>query len=148
MLSSAPQHLDGGRLADKFGFNRVIRFFSSGFAPCLLIFLLTKSVILATLMLIPLAFAINGPYSTMVALGQKFLPNRIGLSSGITLGVTISLGGVVAPALGWIADTYSLMSAMYVMVAGGVLTAVLAYTIPKPQEDLVPPTEAVPKEAR
>ncbi len=132
----------GGRWADRFGFNRIIRLFTSCFVPSLAVFLLTKSILLATLMLIPLAFAVNGPYSTMVALGQKFLPNRIGLSSGITLGVAISLGGVVAPALGKVADAYGLMSAMLVILAAGAVTTILAFLIPKPREAKAPPVSA------
>jgi len=130
-VSCALATLAGGRLADKFGFNRIIRIFTTGFIPFLAIFLFAKSVILATLMLIPLAFTINGPYSTMVALGQKFLPNRIGLSSGITLGIAISLGGVVVPILGKMADTYGLMSAMYIVAAAGILTTVLDLSDPE-----------------
>jgi FSR family fosmidomycin resistance protein-like MFS transporter len=136
----------GGRLADRFGFNRIIRIFMISFIPSIAIFLLTKSVFLATLMLIPLAFTVNGPYSTMVALGQTFLPNRIGLSSGITLGVAISLGGVVAPGLGKIADTYGLMTAMLVVGASGAIAAILALFIPKPKEMRGKPAEVAMKE--
>jgi FSR family fosmidomycin resistance protein-like MFS transporter len=134
-VSCALATLAGGRLADKMGYTRLMRIFTNGFVPCIIIFLLTRSVLIATLMLIPLAFAVNGPYSTMVALGQRFLPNRVGLASGITLGVAISLGGVVAPLLGWVADNYGLMSTMYIIAGCGLLATIFTYMVPTLPED-------------
>lgn len=66
----------------------------------------------------------------MIALGQKFLPNHIGTSSGIMLGLAVSVGGMVAPGIGWVGDNYGLEQAMWVVAGFAALTMVLAFLIP------------------
>jgi FSR family fosmidomycin resistance protein-like MFS transporter len=41
-------------------------------------------------------------------LGQIYLPNRVGLSSGVTLGLAVAIGGGAAPIIGKIADIYGI----------------------------------------
>jgi FSR family fosmidomycin resistance protein-like MFS transporter len=52
-----------------------------------------------------------------VTLGQDYLPTRIGTSSGVTLGLAISVGGLVAPGLGALADATSLRVSILVLLA-------------------------------
>ena len=92
-----------------------------------------KGLTLATLMLIPLAFAINLCFSTMVTIGQAFLPNHIGFASGVTMGMGISVGGVAAPILGRVSDLYGLTTAFYIIIALACLTAIPGYLIPRHQ---------------
>ena len=127
--------LCGGRLADRYGFNRVIKAGFTTLPPLLLLFALTKNAAVATLLIIPIALSLSGPYSTMIALGQKFLPNRIGMSSGITLGLTISVGGMLAPGFGWIGDRFGLSVAMYTVAGVALLASVCAYQIPIPKAE-------------
>jgi FSR family fosmidomycin resistance protein-like MFS transporter len=44
------------------------------------------------------------PFSLQITLGQDYLPSRVGTASGITLGLTVSIGGLASPALGYLAD--------------------------------------------
>jgi FSR family fosmidomycin resistance protein-like MFS transporter len=66
-------------------------------------------------------------------MGQRFLPNQVGLASGITLGVAISIGGIVAPLLGHVADGYGLPSALTVLTALTVPAFLLTWMLPRPQ---------------
>ena len=54
---------------------------------------MVKNVQVATLLLIPIGLALFGTYSPAIVMGQNYLPNRVGLSSGITLGVAVAIGG-------------------------------------------------------
>ena len=132
-VAGAIATLSGGHLADRFGFNRVIRICFTALPPLLLFFCLSGSARLATLLLIPIALSISGPQATMIALGQKFLPNRIGTASGITLGLTVSIGGMLAPGLGWIGDHFGLSAAMYTIAAVALLATLFAYRTPAPK---------------
>jgi len=59
-----------------------------------------------------LGIVLFAPFAVQVTLGQDFLPNRIGIASGVTLGLATSAGGVVAPLFGLLADTYGLPTAL------------------------------------
>ncbi|HEY2202400.1 MAG TPA: hypothetical protein VGH56_10945, partial [Solirubrobacteraceae bacterium] len=41
-------------------------------------------------------------------MGQEYLPGRIGVASGVTIGLSIGLGGIGAPLLGLIANAHGL----------------------------------------
>ena len=123
--------LIAGRMADRFGFRKLIRGGFLFLLPLLGIFAFTTNVAVATLLLVFIGIALYAPFSPMVVMGQKYLPNRIGLASGVTLGLTITVGGLAAPFLGWIADLYGLLSVMYTLAACAVLPAFLALALPK-----------------
>jgi MFS transporter, FSR family, fosmidomycin resistance protein len=72
--------------------------------------------------------AIDGPFSTTVVFGQALLPGRAGLASGITLGLAIGLGGLVATAL---ADATSLSTTLELLPLFAVASPALALTLPR-----------------
>lgn len=95
----------GGMLADRAGYSRVIRLAYALCLPALLLFPWMKSPWTAGLLLAPLAVGLFSPFSAMVVLGQKYLARNMGFASGVTLGLALSVGGMVTPLLGRIADT-------------------------------------------
>ncbi len=134
-VAGAVATLSGGHLADRFGFNRMIKICFTALPPLLLLFCLSGGARIATLLLIPIALSINGPHGIMIALGQKFLPGRIGTASGISLGLTVSIGGMLAPGLGWIGDHFGLSAAMYTIAGVACLAMLFAYRTPMPREE-------------
>jgi FSR family fosmidomycin resistance protein-like MFS transporter len=64
-------------------------------------------------------------------LGQKYLPNYIGLSSGVTLGLSVAFGGITVPLLGKIADLYGIWWALAVVASLPVLTTGMSLTLPE-----------------
>lgn len=52
------------------------------------------------------------PFSLHVTLGQDYLPRRVGTASGVTLGLTVSVGGLASPLIGAAADAASLQVAL------------------------------------
>ncbi|MDR1285624.1 MAG: MFS transporter [Campylobacteraceae bacterium] len=121
----------GGRFADKYGFNRVIKICFLALLPAVLLFLQTDNAFLAVLFIIPMAIALNGAGSVMIVMGQSFLPNRIGFAAGITMGLGVSIGGAAMPFIGFIGDKFELPSAMYTLAFFAFLTLVFAFIIPK-----------------
>jgi FSR family fosmidomycin resistance protein-like MFS transporter len=65
----------------------------------------------------------------MIVLGQKYLPGRLGFASGVTLGLGVSIGGMVAPLVGSYADSAGLAAALrllsFVPLAGALVTLTL-----------------------
>jgi FSR family fosmidomycin resistance protein-like MFS transporter len=72
------------------------------------------------------------PFSLQVTLGQDYLPSRIGTASGVTLGLTVSIGGLVSPLLGHLADNTGLQAALTPLIAMPALSWLLFRTLPEP----------------
>jgi len=67
----------------------------------------------------------------MVVTGQHYLPTHVGLASGVTLGLAISVGGLAAPVLVKLADFSGFHPVMYVIAAIAVIPAVMAFFLPR-----------------
>ncbi|XNL81935.1 MFS transporter [Actinomadura madurae] len=72
------------------------------------------------------------PFSLQVTLGQDYLPTRVGTASGVTLGLTVSIGGLAGPVLGSVADATSLRTALTPLIAMPALAWLLIRTLPEP----------------
>jgi FSR family fosmidomycin resistance protein-like MFS transporter len=129
----------GGRLADRYGRLTVVR------RAYALTVLAVAGVVLvpgpAVYLFVALASAgLYVPFALHVTLGQDYLPGRVGTASGVTLGLTVSVGGLAAPALGALADSTSLRTALVPLIVlpalGGLLLRGLRE--PAPAERLVP----------
>ena len=108
--------ITGGRLADRFGRLPVTRVSLAATVVSLLAVALTP-LPWAFLPIAVTGFVLFQSFSLTVTLGQDYLPTRIGTSSGVTLGLAISVGGLVAPGLGALADATSLRVSLLVLLA-------------------------------
>jgi FSR family fosmidomycin resistance protein-like MFS transporter len=134
MLGSAVAGtLIGGWLSDRHGPLAVTRLGFVGTTVCLGLLCLASNAVVATLLLVPLGVVMALTGSPVVVLGQAYLPNRVGTASGVTIGLAVSVGGVVAPILGHWADTAGLGIIFPVVTGLAGLAAVLAYLLPQPR---------------
>lgn len=129
-LSGAVATLIGGNLADKYGFNKTIRTGLVLVIPCLIAVTLSRNVLLSTILLIPTAMFLNFAFSPSVALGQKFVPNHLGLASGITMGLASSFGGIVSPMLGKVADNAGIPVVMWILVVLSAVACMCSFFVP------------------
>ena len=72
--------------------------------PLLAVFLAVRQPAAAVPVLACVGFVTVGNFSLTVVMGQSLLPSRPGLASGITLGLAIGIGGLIAAALGPVAQ--------------------------------------------
>ena len=84
----------------------------------------------ATIVLGLVGFVTIASFSITIVLGQAYLPSRVGLASGVTLGLAIGLGGVAATALGVIADAAGLHAVLWTVAVLPVPAVVLAVSLP------------------
>jgi FSR family fosmidomycin resistance protein-like MFS transporter len=122
--------LIGGFLADRYGYIKILRISSLSFIPFLALFTFIPDLRLSTILLIPLGFTLFLCFSTVITLGQAFIPNHIGFASGITMGMGVSVGGVTAPLLGKIGDLYGLTAVFYALIALACITAATGSLVP------------------
>jgi len=131
--SGVAGNLLGGRLADRLGQLKVMRAGYLLLVPLLPALVWVEKPWLAMILLVPIGLSLSATYSPSVVMGQRYLPLRIGLSSGVTLGVAVAIGGVAAPVLGKLADTFGIWSALAGVALVPVAAAGLALTLPEPR---------------
>ncbi|MEU6257072.1 MFS transporter [Streptomyces sp. NPDC047043] len=128
--------LAGGRLADRYGRVTVVR------RSYVLTVLAVAGVVLVPGPVVYLFVALTSaglyvPFALHITLGQDFLPRRMGTASGVTLGLTVSVGGLAAPAVGALADATSLQTALVPLIALPALGRLLLCGLREP----MPPVE-------
>jgi MFS transporter, FSR family, fosmidomycin resistance protein len=132
-LAGVIGNLLGGRLADRIGHPRVASLGFCALIPLLPALVLMTQASAALAVLVLMGFALSATYSPVIVLGQRYLPNHVGLSSGVTLGLAITFGGVTTPLLGWMADHYGLWGALASLCLVPILATGLALTLPAPE---------------
>ena len=144
LLAGVVGTLSGGVIADRFG-RRIVLFGSTAAAAGLtgLLVALTHNgnLLLAIPLLLVTGFAFVASQSAFVVLGQEYLPNRMGLASGVTLGLAVSLGGAFSPAMGAIADAHGISATILAAGALSVIAALIAVTLPGERRVLAPVAE-------
>jgi FSR family fosmidomycin resistance protein-like MFS transporter len=123
--------LIGGRLADRIPRPTVVAVAVALTVPLLLLLLAMPAPLAANIVLVPLALVLYVPTSLMVVMGQEYLPRRVGTASGVTLGLAVSVGGVVTPLLGFVADQSGLRTAMLLLVLVPAIATPLAFSLPR-----------------
>jgi FSR family fosmidomycin resistance protein-like MFS transporter len=124
----------GGLIADRTGFIPVLRASFLVMIPAMALFVNSTSVWLASILLVPVAVSIFLPYSPIVVLGQAYLGKNAGFASGVTLGLSTTIGGILAPVVGWAADQWGLVTALQILWIAGVMGSVAAFTLKEPKD--------------
>jgi MFS transporter, FSR family, fosmidomycin resistance protein len=119
-----------GPLADRFGRRTVVGASMLVLPPLIYSFTLAGPFV-GMALLVLVGAATVGTFGITVVMGQEYLPGRIGLAAGVTMGLSIGLGGVGAPLLGLVADSAGLSFTMMVIAALPVLGLLLALTLPR-----------------
>ncbi len=122
--------LAGGWFADRYGYRKTLLLGNLLLVPFLAVVAFSGSIYAVYAMLIPLAFAMLAPYSSFVVIGQEYLAKNIGFASGVTLGLSMSIGGIATPALGHFADSYGISSVMSLLVLLAALCAGATFLLP------------------
>jgi FSR family fosmidomycin resistance protein-like MFS transporter len=129
LASGAVGTLVGGVLVDRWGPRTVLVGTQVVLVPLLLMLPLAGTAG-ATALLALVGFTTIASFSITIVLGQAYLPSRVGLASGITLGLAIGLGGVAATALGLVADAAGLEAVLWTIAVLPVPALLLSLTLP------------------
>jgi FSR family fosmidomycin resistance protein-like MFS transporter len=135
LLTGVGGTLLGGHLADRFDRRRIVGASLAisllGAAALALAGAYAPSFPLIVVLSSLLGFGVSLSAGVIVVLGQEYLPHRVGVASGMTLGLAVTLGGVAAPVFGAIGDRYG-MIAVFATVAGmALLSGALSLALPQ-----------------
>ena len=125
--------LIGGLLADRFGYLKVVQISYALLAPMVAVLSQTTDATTGYWLMVPIGFAMFAPFSSVVVLGQIYLARSIGFASGVTLGLSFSVGGILVPLLGWFADSHGLTVTMELLTVIAVAAALSSFFLPKPE---------------
>ena len=123
----------GGALSDKLGFLKTVRLGNLIFLPSILVFIFVPNIWGFFGAMIPMAFGVFSQYGPITVLGQKYLAKNAGFASGITLGLGITLGGLVAPYIGHLADIYDVQTALMTLIPVGLMGLLMSLWLKEPK---------------
>jgi FSR family fosmidomycin resistance protein-like MFS transporter len=133
LFAGAVGTLLGGRLADRVG-RRTVLFASFVVAtPLIFVYVLAGGLVGA----VALAFAgaaIIGTFGVSLVMSQEYMPGRVGMASGLSIGMAIGLGGVAALTLGALADVVDLKTAVLCTAAGPAACLLLTPLLPSSRQ--------------
>jgi len=130
LVAGALGTLVGGRLVDRVGRRQVLVGSILAQIPLLLGFMVAPTELVAGIFLTLIGFVTVMSFSVGVVMGQEYLPSRLGIASGVTLGLAIGLGGIAAALFGVLADHTSLETVMWVIAALPLAGLAIALTLP------------------
>ncbi len=101
----------GGPLADRFGKKTIIVFSMLGSAPLALL-LPHVSLVWVIPLFLCIGFISSSSFSVIVVYAQELVPGKVGMVSGLIVGLAFGLGALGSVVLGKLADIYSLQFIM------------------------------------
>ena len=120
----------GGALADRVGQRRIIIVSMLLSIPPLLLFAAFPGNQAFAYGLL-FGATCDASLSVTLVIAQRLLPGRVGVASGVILGLGFVTGGIGVPITGWIADGVGIQSALMILAVLPVVPALLALTIPR-----------------
>jgi MFS transporter, FSR family, fosmidomycin resistance protein len=137
LLAGAIGTIAGGPLADRFGRRPVLLGSFTTATPLILAYVLVGGPI-GEVALVLSGAAIIGTFGVTLVMSQEYMPARIGMASGLSIGTAIGLGGVAALTLGALADAVDLETAVLATATGPALALLLTLALPPARARLVP----------
>ena len=129
LLAGGLGTLAAGPLADHFGRRPVLLVNTAVTTPLILVFVAVGGAV-GAIALAGVGISVISTFGVTMVMAQEYLPSRIGMASGLSIGLSIGLGGVGAVALGAVADSIDLRAAMYVAAGAAAVALVLAALLP------------------
>ena len=132
LLAGAVGTLVLGPVADRFGLRRTLVVTQALLTPAILLFVLVGGVVGAAALIV-VGMCVVGTFGVTMVLSQLYLPRHVGMASGLAVGLSMGLGGIAALALGAVADSVDLETALVCCALAPLLGVVLCLFLPAPR---------------
>lgn len=149
LLAGTVGTLFGGPVADRVGYKKTVLFTLGITLIFLYLFYHTQGT--WSLLFFGVAgFALISSNAITMAMGQSFMPNNLGMASGLVLGLAMGIGGIITTALGWVADHWGLSVTLNIIFTLPLLAFLVVLFIPYPpkfQADISAPSPTSSRES-
>jgi FSR family fosmidomycin resistance protein-like MFS transporter len=129
LFAGALGTLLGGPLADRHGRRRVLLGSFAVSTPLILVYALVGGAVGVVALTLSGA-AVIGTFGVSLVMSQEYMPGRVGMASGLSIGFAIGLGGIAALTLGAVADAVDLQTAVVTTAVGPALCIALTLLLP------------------
>lgn len=129
LATGAAMTLLAGPLADRIGPRRTMVLLSIPVAPLTALYVADDGP-LGVLAIVLAGGAVIGTFSVSIVLSQLYLPTRTALAAGLSIGLSIGVGGMFTIVIGAIADTFDLRVALWSVAAVAVTVIAVLMTLP------------------
>jgi FSR family fosmidomycin resistance protein-like MFS transporter len=130
LLAGVASQIVGGIISDRWGRKEFVITGLLLSIPVFILFLLTSGV-LQIACLILFGLTLWSSFAITVAMSHEIMPDQIGLTSGLKIGVAIGAGGLGVAVSGLVADAFSLQAALMMLpvliAAAAILVALMQY---------------------
>jgi len=107
LLAGTAGIMVGGPFADRYGYKPTL-LASLGLTPLFLFLFYSTQGIVSLACFAAAGFLLISSNSITMAIGQSFMPQNMGMASGLILGLAQGIAGISATLLGWVADHWGL----------------------------------------
>ena len=129
LLAGVAGTLIAGPLADRYG-RRVVLLASLVLSPGLVLAYVLVGGTIGAVAVCAAGAAVVSTFGVTIVLSQEYLPSRIAMASGMSVGLATGLGGIAAVALGAIADAVDLRTALIATAGGPAVGVLVALMLP------------------
>jgi len=133
LLAGAIGTVVAGPAADRLGRRPILIGSLLATAPLIAVFIAVGGVP-GAIALVLVGACVIGTFGVTMVMSQEYLPRHIGMASGLSVGLSIGLGGVAAVALGALADAVDLRAALWVCAAAPLAALALGILLPSSTE--------------
>ena len=130
LAAGAAGTVAAGPLADRFGRRPVLLSSLVLSVPLILAYVLVGGA-LGEAAVICAGGTIISTFGVTTVMSQEYLPGRVAMASGLSVGLAVGLGGVAAIILGAVADAVDLRTALLASAAGPAVGALLTLGLPR-----------------
>jgi MFS transporter, FSR family, fosmidomycin resistance protein len=131
LLAGTIGSLAGGPFADRYGYKRTVLFGLGLTSIFLHLFYYAKGM--ESLIFFAVAgFVLHSSGAITMAMGQSYMPQNLGMASGLILGLAMGVGGIGTTILGWVADKWGLHFTLHIAFILPLLSLLTFLFIPYP----------------
>lgn len=133
-VAGACSTIISGRVSERVGASRLAVAGFVALAAFSVAFAMSRSLPISIAITMLLALSSSLFYPSTVALGMSYVPRHLGMASGLSYGVAVSVGGIAEPFLGMAGDAWGLEAVMLLIAGVAVFGAALGIVVKRVDE--------------